>query len=385
MTLFYDRAKISGKARITPEGYFVADALVARANNIQAYRASELGLTDRDANEIVRVFRPESEVFKTDSLQSASRLPITLDHPVAAGAPVMVDANNWREFAKGETGEEILRDGEFLRVPIRVTDAAAVTSVQRDRQEFSLGYTASIELKDGTYEGQAYDAIATNLRYNHLAACRVARGGSELRITDERPAPVRQPEGIKMSTLVLIDGLPIDAANPEAAATAIRNLVTARDTALASLADSQKLVADHANTIAARDAQIVTLKDEAESNKLSPAALRDAAAAYARTVGKAKALGVTVTDEMDEPAVKAAAVRLKMADASANYTPEQFSAAFDALVAPAGTNTDPLRQVLQDGKPSNVIADAQALADAAAAARRDRFANSYKNETATAS
>ena len=130
MTLFYDRAQIQGKARITPEGYFVADALVARANNVQEYRAAELGLTDRDPNAVVRVFRPESEVFAADSIRTAVRLPITLDHPVKDGRPVMVDATNWREFAGGQTGEEVLRDGEFLRVPLRITDHQAVQSVR---------------------------------------------------------------------------------------------------------------------------------------------------------------------------------------------------------------------------------------------------------------
>ena len=112
---FHDRATISGKARITREGYFVADALVATPNNIQDYRAVELGLTDRDPGQVVRVFRPEAAVFAVDTILSASRLPITLDHP-----PTLVDASNWREYAKGETGEEIMRDGEFMRVPIRV-------------------------------------------------------------------------------------------------------------------------------------------------------------------------------------------------------------------------------------------------------------------------
>jgi len=158
MTFLYDFAPASiehGRARITPEGYFVADALVGRANNIQEYRAAELGdaFADRDPNSIVRVFRPETEVFAVDSVRSASRLPITLDHPAQAGRGVMVDAKNWREFAKGETGEQIMRDGEFIRVPIRVTDAVAVDSVRSDRQEFSLGYSAEIRVQPGVSAG----------------------------------------------------------------------------------------------------------------------------------------------------------------------------------------------------------------------------------------
>lgn len=393
MTLFYDRAQISGRARITPEGYFVADALVAKANNIQTYRAGELGdaFADRDPNSLVRVFRPESAVFAVDSLKSASRLPITLDHPVKDGRAVMVDASNWREFAKGESGEEILRDGEFLRVPIRVTDAGAVSSVQQDRQEFSMGYGAEIVVKDGTFNGEAYDAELANIRYNHLAACRTARGGPELRITDERPAS-RQTEGITtMPNLVMIDGLPVDVANPEAAGKAIANLIAARDTATAALDASQEQVAAHATTIAARDAEIVGLKDQVAEAKLSPQDLRDAAASYTRTVNQAKALGATVTDEMDEAAVKAAAVAHKMGDAAKGYTLEQNATAFDVLAAQVGdakpnlsdANADPLRAALRDGQPANLADGQQAFQDARAA-RFDRFHGAHRGAAATA-
>jgi hypothetical protein len=375
MTLFYDRATISGQARITPEGYFVADALVARANNIQDYRAHELGLTDRDPQSVVRVFRPEAEVFAADSLKTAARLPITLDHPAE-----MVDARNWREFTRGQTGDDILRDGEYVRVPLRVTDAAAVASVQTDRQEFSLGYTANIKLQSGVHDGQAYDAIATDLRYNHLAACRAARGGPELRIVDERTTAPNG--GTTMPNLVIVDGIPVDAANPAVAEPCIRNLVTARDTALQAVTDGQAALATANTTIAARDAEISNLKDALEKAKLGPQALRDAAASYSRTVAKAKALGATVTDAMDEPALIAAAVRHKLGDKAAGYTtPEQFAAAFDALEVPAGTVSptqtyDALADIVGN-QPANV-GDAVALATKARDARYARFAQAHQ-------
>lgn len=385
MTFLYDFAPASiehGRAKITPEGYFVADALVGRANNIQEYRAAELGdaFADRNPGDTVRVFRPAAEVFAIDSISSASRLPITLDHPVQAGRGVMVDAKNWREFAKGETGEQIMRDGEFIRVPIRVTDALAVDSVRSDRQEFSLGYSAEIQVQSGVFDGQAYDAILSNIRYNHLAACRAARGGPELRITDERPAA--KPKGMPM--LILIDGLQVDVSNAEVAATTVRNLIAARDAAGTDAKAAETALADARNTIAARDAEIVGLKDAAEKAKPTPAALRDAAAAYARTSSKAKALGATITDEMDVEAMQRAAVAHKMGDAAKTYNAEQIATAFDVLAlqvgdAPANvTDADPLRAMLRDGQPANVADAAAAFADARAK-RFERFGNAHKS------
>jgi hypothetical protein len=375
MTLLYDRATIKGNATITPEGYFVADALVARANNIQDYRASELGLTDRDPSEVVRVFRPEAEVFAPDSLASAVRLPITLDHPVQNGKGVMVDARNWREFTRGQTGDDVMRDGEFMRVPLRVTDGPAVASVQTDRQEFSLGYDCKLHFEAGTFNGQAYDAVATDLRYNHLAACRTARGGPQLRIVDERPAH----NGGSTMEIVMVDGFAVDAANPAIAKTAIENLRTARDTATAALDEATKTVGARDATIAAKDAEISNLKDQV-ANSASPQALRDAAASYARSVNKAKALGAPVTDAMDEATVIATAVKHKLGDKAAAYKPEQFSAAFDALEAPAGAlgaqPRDALAAVIGDGAQS--MGDAATEAAKARDARMARYANAHE-------
>jgi hypothetical protein len=380
---FTDRAQIAdGRARITPEGYFVADALVARANNIQDYRASELGdaFADRDPNSTVRVFRPESEVFAVDSLRTASRLPITLNHPQGQ----MVDANNWREFAKGETGETVLRDREFLRVPIRVTDAGAVQAVGKTHPEFSLGYSADLRVGSGTFNDQAYDASLANIRYNHLAACPAARGGPELRITDERPAGIApQPKGTPM--LVMVDSLPIDVSNPETAKLAIERLVTARDSANDATAAAQATITARDGTIAERDAEIVTLKDAVEKAKLTPAALRDAAGSYARTIAAAKALGATFGDADDELAVKRAAVSHKMGDAAKTYTDEQVGSAFDVLAATVkdavpGTVPDPLRAALQDGAPVNA-GDLQAQFADVRAKRLARMATGYRGDT----
>lgn len=387
MTLFYDRATLrNGMARITPEGYFVADALVARANNIQDYRASELGLTDRDPNDIIRVFRPEAEVFARDSLASASRLPITLDHP-----PAMLDARNYVQYSRGETGEEIMRDGEFMRVPIRVTDAQAVDSVQHERQEFSMGYTAEIVMDAGEYQGQAYDAKATNIRYNHLAACRAARGGPELRITDERPANNGVPA---MPEIVMVDSVPVDVSNPETARTLVTNLVAARDTANAALEEATNTVAARDATIAERDAEIATLRDQAKP--LTPAQLRDAGAAYARDRRIAELLGVDVTDEMDVPAMHKVAVTAKVGDASKGYTPEQYATSFAALAATvtdagdddgqANVNdagNDPLRAGLRDGAGVPVNDERKAFQDARAA-RFERFETAHRGKPAAA-
>lgn len=458
MIVFHDRAEIKGgTAEITPEGYLVADALVARANNIQEYRAGELGLTDRAATDVVRVFRPETEVFHKDSLATAGHLPITLDHP-----SVMVDAGNWKEYARGEGGDQVMRDGEFMRIPLRVTDAGGVTAVRTTHKEFSLGYSGNLKIEAGVFDGQPYDAVITDIRYNHLAACRTARGGPELRIVDARErvsaadsvtaakswlekaialhekhmsgdAPTTGPAGEKsqmlmmtqmqnaldelddetdtgtmgdakkkkrhsmsgmkmgdtiMPHIVMVDGLPVDVSNPETAATVVKTATTARDTALSALEASQGELATANQTIAARDAEIVTLKDAAEKAKLTPQQLRDAAGDYARTVATAKALGATVTDAMDAQAIRDAVVAHKLPGRT-YATDAERNAAYDVLAAGvkpadvADAGADPLRAALQDGQPAN-IGDAQQAFNDARAKRFARFNNAHLGGDAAA-
>lgn len=342
-----DTAEIRG-ARITRDGFLVADALVARANNIQTYTAGELGLTDRAATDTIRVFRPEAEVFAADSMASAAHRPITLGHP-----SVMVDAKNWREYAKGDMGADIVRDGEFVRVPIKVMDAPTVDAVLADHREFSMGYTADFELTPGTFNGQAYDASVKNLRYNHLAACRAARGGSQLRIVDERRDDA-QPGDRTMKTLTL-DGLQVTDVSAPAEAAIIKLQGQLKDAQTAQ-AKAETDLAASVTTAATKDAEIATLKTQLADAALTPAKLQDAAKAYATVTAQAKALGATVTDGMDSDAIKAAVVTAKLGDAAKGWTADQIATSFATLTAGLKVDDaagDPLRSVMTDGIQAN--------------------------------
>jgi hypothetical protein len=340
--LFTDRALIDGPARITRDGYLVAEARVAKANNIQAYRAGELGLTDRNPSDTVRVFRPEAEVFAKDALASAAHRPITLDHPKED-----VSASNWKALSVGDIGGDVIRDGEFVRVPLKVMDAGAVRAASSTHQEFSLGYSADLDMTPGKFGDAEYDASMRNIRVNHLALCDTARGGPELRIVDERPAHLRDHQEQRPMKIKIGDA-EVDLSDGAAVALAVgtlnQQIVDERAKSATTAAELTTIKTD----IAAKDAEIVTLKKAVEDSTLTPEKLRDAAKNYALATGKAKALGVTVADSMDEPAIMKAVVDAKMGDAAKAYTPEQISAAFAVLTKDAKPAAfDPLAAGLQ--------------------------------------
>lgn len=321
MLLQDHRVEIADGARITRDGYLVAEALVARANNIQTYRAAELGLNDREPDAVVRIFRPEEEVFARDALSSLAHRPITINHPAGD-----VGAENWKRLAVGDTGDEIIRDGERIRVPIKVMDSEAIDSIRTSHREFSLGYNLTLDMTPGEHAGQAYDGVARSIRYNHLAAVRAARGGPELRIVDERPDP--KEKAVKK---IVLDGLQVDLTDADAVTAAIEKLqgqAKAADEAKdKALADVAALTTDKATL----EAKVATLEKQVADAAITPAKLRDAAKAYAVVVGKAKALGVQIADDMDEPAIMKAVVSAKLGDVAKDWTDDQIAVSFATL------------------------------------------------------
>ena len=171
----------AARATIVEGGYLRAMPKVARTG-IQIYHGRECGRHDMEK---VLVYRPLDAVFGADAIKSYTHLPVTLDHP---GVPV--DASNWKKFAVGETGDEVLRDGGTVRVPMMLRDAAAIAAVRDGKKQISVGYSCDVEWCDGiTHDGQKYDAVQRNIRGNHVAIVTTARGGPELTFGDKGDTP----------------------------------------------------------------------------------------------------------------------------------------------------------------------------------------------------
>ena len=170
-----DRVTV-GKWRRTTDGFLVTNARVARSG-IQVYAGAEVGRPEMDE---VRVYRPELEVFSGPTLRSFAHRPVTNNHP-----DVPVTSDNWRKYAVGQTGDEVMRDGQFVRVPMVLMDAEVIRAVEDGKRELSQGYTCDLKWGPGTTDdGQPYDAVQTQIRGNHTAIVKAARGGSSLRLGD---------------------------------------------------------------------------------------------------------------------------------------------------------------------------------------------------------
>lgn len=354
MLNFSDKVSTSA-VRKTADGYLVADAAVARTG-IQQYLGKEVGKPDM---EIVRVYRPADQVFSKDAMKTYAHRPMTNDHPSVA-----VNAENWKDYAVGQTGGDVMRDGEYVRVPLVLMDQKAISDWENGKVELSMGYSADIVFQAGvTDSGEEYDAIQTNLHMNHLALVNKARGGDKLRIGDQGapdiiyPAHMTKDEGGHMADLrkVIVDGLPVE--TTEAGETAINLLKT-------KVADAEKasatLVSDHAKAIAAKDAEIAKKDAEIDALKgkvMDAAALDAAVTARADLIATAKKVADQDYTGKSEAEIRKMAVAKRFGDAAvADKSDEYVKARFDIAVEDAA-NADPVRQAVKDGVVTTTVND----------------------------
>lgn len=371
---FTDTLTLDGSTRKREGGYLVADARVARTG-IQLYSGAEVGRPEMD---VVRVYRAADEVFSKDAMASFAHIPVTDNHP-----SVPVTADNWSQFAKGQTDGDIARDGERLRVPLMVADGATVALVEAGKKELSAGYTCDLDWLGGvTPDGEIYDAAQKNIRANHVAIVAAGRAGSEIRIGDghEDGGKDRTKWGVapinhvadkmeisnmsNLQTVVLGD----KAVSVDPAHVAIIDAFKA-DTAQAALgakAAHDKVVADLQADAAKKDAEIEDLK----SKILSDADLDKRVQDRANLVADAKAISPDVdTAGLSDADIRKAVVVYKLgADNVKDKAAAYIDARFDILVEDAKTADKPdafrtasMQHDRQTTKPS----DAQTVRDAA--------------------
>lgn len=322
----------------TDEGFLEVPARISRTG-IQNYKAVEMGVTDKDPEEIIRVFRPEEEVFSDNSLQSFANKPVTDDHP-----PELVNAKNAKTYAVGHAGQTITRDGDFVKTILHVTDADAITKIESGKVELSNGYLSDIDWTPGvTPDGEEYDAIQRNIRGNHIAIVERGRAGSDCRVADN--LTTEKGDEVIMAK-VTIDG--VDFEVPEQAAQAIGKLQirlsdaeeTAKSEAEKTKAKEDELEEEKKNSKAKED-EMKAKVDEAEEKVPTADALDKMVADRAELVSKAQAIHPYLDWKgKDAATIKAEVVahkcpKVQMDSVSAEY----IDARFDMLVEDITTNS----------------------------------------------
>jgi len=367
--MLHDRIPINGRIK-DARGFLVADAVFARTG-IQEYTAAELGLPLSDGGKVLRIYRAPAEVFSDQSIATYAHLPVTDDHP---GKDVTAD--NFKELAVGMTGPSVMRKDEGLAGKVVVSDAGAISKVEGGKQELSVGYSATLQMTPGqTPEGETYDGQMKDIRANHLAIVAMGRCGEQCRISDgcecgdckskasKGPKPMADTPALKA---VLVDGISINTTDQGAQAIEKLQKQLTDAAAAKSLVDTK--LAEEVTKVATKDAEIATLKKQLDDAKVTPAQMRDAARAYAKTVKQAKALSpdTTIGDDMDELSIRKAVVTAKLGDKAKSWNDAQIATSFDTLAAALkdeDLEAEATRDIVRDGLKSKDLSDAEKSAN----------------------
>ena len=315
-----DRASYAISERTyTDEGFLRVPGRVARTG-VQEYLASELGLTDRKPDDIIRVYRPPEEVFDTLSLDSYSGADVTIEHP-----DDMVNSENYKQHTVGTVRGAGTQDGDFVLCDLIIKDKAGIAAAESGKVQLSAGYTS---MYDEAEENEEYDFIQRGIQVNHVALVDRARAGAQARLFDNKP------EKRNMAKITLDSGRVVEVADEATAA-----LVT--DT----VSRLTVQVSDALTKVEQLTASNDSLKEKLEeaTKQSSDAAIAKRVAEIASTLDAARRIaGKNFTsDSVVVEEIQRAALAVKRANIDwASKAPAYVQAAFDMAAEEEATDEE---------------------------------------------
>lgn len=179
---FYTTEQISAHQSLTPEGYLLCLGVPLARTGIQLYAEGEVPI-EAGPDGLIRVDRPEEEVFRPETIASFNGKTIVIEHPVDDGEPVDVNPENWQQFTVGSilnprrgTGVE----DDVMLGDLMFYDPKAIQLVRSGQMsQVSCGYDADYEDLGG---GRA---VQRDIIGNHVALVEAGRCGPLCSVRDD--------------------------------------------------------------------------------------------------------------------------------------------------------------------------------------------------------
>jgi len=159
-------------------GYLLIKDCPLSTEGIYEYAAGQIGL-EGDPKRIVQVYRPMEAVSDPLAIESFKSIPFIDEHEMLAGL-----GGKHPEFrAPEEKGiDGVLTDNVYfdestgwLRGDIKVFSRKSLESINKHKEDLSLGFGCAFLPRKGVWNGKPYEVIQFNMRGNHLALVDEAR------------------------------------------------------------------------------------------------------------------------------------------------------------------------------------------------------------------
>ncbi len=153
----------------------------------QSMKDKFLDGTPIDPNKVYRVLRPKESLNDPETIASLKLIPWVDDHPPTALGPGddgLIPAE--KKGIHGVVGEDGYFDDsdQMLKSNIKVFSNAMDNLINNDKVELSMGYRCDYINESGIIDGENYDAVQTNIRFNHLALVDEGRMGHDVMVMD---------------------------------------------------------------------------------------------------------------------------------------------------------------------------------------------------------
>ncbi|EKR62268.1 PF09979 family protein [Leptospira weilii str. 2006001853] len=131
---------------------------------------------------IVREAKLPEELFSPETLASIPGRPICDGHPPISDNDGLITDKNYSKYAKGSLGDSVeVKDGAIW-VKETIWDAELKDSLKRgEKLQVSPGFRSRLDWTPGVFEGQGYDVVQREIRFNHSAHTGKGRGGESVR------------------------------------------------------------------------------------------------------------------------------------------------------------------------------------------------------------
>ena len=135
-----------------------------------------------EPDKIYQVLRPEEELTSPETLKSLELIPLVNEHTMLGTKDGMMPAEE--KGVHGVTGQHPKVQKPLITNDLKVFSEELKNEIENGKKELSAGYSCRYDLTPGEYNGQHYDAIQRDVRFNHIALVGEGRMGKDVRVMD---------------------------------------------------------------------------------------------------------------------------------------------------------------------------------------------------------
>lgn len=195
VTLAFDREPdeqnqvVDGFERLHVKRVPITKACVNPYYGREIPKGKELGL---EPDKVYRLLRDPKEIEK--GAATSHNVPLLSKH-----VPHSADAHDG-EITVGTVGSDAVYEHPYLYNSLAVWSREGRNYAEGDQKELSSAYAYDADMTPGEFEGEPYDGVMRNLKWNHVCLVKKGRAGSDIALDEAlQPQPTTE---ILMSTKV---------------------------------------------------------------------------------------------------------------------------------------------------------------------------------------